>query len=318
MESPVACSSKSTFFAYDETAEVLLRRMYAKPLNTGLKIFEHEIPQGLRAGVTVGLCGPPGSGKTMLLLDVIVTCLLPGKWHEFDIGGEERGVILYDNDYHFYPYRLSSMIKNRVLKLFTAGGNQFCESFDAEKFDMDAFLKSCLQRLFIIQCLDSFQFLISLKNIPKLLLEVPNATVLVVDSISAFYWLDRGDDECGRIRQRLIFKTLSDLVTNYELIFLAAETTLFKDRNTRYSHRDYLSLLWNDLLRFRFLVEREVITSDNYEYLHSTSRSEVGNSSFSTDLPEKTLIQFVVRKIFPETNSTSYPFVVSSGGIRFL
>jgi hypothetical protein len=74
---------------------------------------------------------------------------------------------------------------------------------------------------------------------------------MIIDSISAFYWQDRHEDELGRTRQRRIIKQITTLLSEYNLILFATKQTILKDE-----YKEYMGQQWSDLVHFRFHFSR--------------------------------------------------------------
>jgi hypothetical protein len=63
-------------------------------------------------------------------------------------------------------------------------------------------MKTSLSRLTLIQCKDSFEFLLSLKSLPALLSSDNEIKTVIIDGISAFFWSDKTEEEVGKTRQK--------------------------------------------------------------------------------------------------------------------
>lgn len=95
---------------------------------------------------------------------------------------------------------------------------------------MENLIKNCLSRLFLFQCKDSSEFLISLKSLPQLLSENQmnfSFKILMIDSISSFFWLDKNEEEMGKIRQKRFIKQISQLINDFNLVMFATKQLLF-------------------------------------------------------------------------------------------
>lgn len=54
-------------------------------------------------------------------------------------------------------------------------------------------LRSCLSRLLVVHCSSSSQLVLTLHLLETSFLSRPGLALLLIDSISAFYWLDRSE-----------------------------------------------------------------------------------------------------------------------------
>jgi hypothetical protein len=74
----------------------------------------------------IEITGPTASGtlinpiiahhqaKSELLLNVIVSFILPKTAFDTDLNGEETSIVYYDNDYHFDMFRLVQLLEQRI------------------------------------------------------------------------------------------------------------------------------------------------------------------------------------------------------------
>lgn len=150
-----------------------LVRLASKPsfLNIEPKLF----PNGLLAKQTVEICGETSTGKTLLLTQLITKCILPSS-----VDGLGTSIILLNTDQHFQISRLSNMMLS-ILK------NNWNKSND----EAERIIDESLANLTVISCYDTCQFMVSLHALDLMLLKDKSVNLLIVDSISSFYWLHR-------------------------------------------------------------------------------------------------------------------------------
>lgn len=137
------------------------------------------------SGEVVEVYGPEGTGKTELLYHLLCRCLLP-----LSAGGLEVGVVFIDTDYSLDMSRLVSVLDNRL-----NAGTAPSSGPD------DALLRSCLSRLLVVHCSSSSQLLLTLHSLETSFSSRPALALLLIDSISAFYWLDRGEGGASYAKQ---------------------------------------------------------------------------------------------------------------------
>nr|XP_054767459.1 DNA repair protein XRCC2-like [Lytechinus pictus] len=95
--------------------------------------------------------------------------------------------------------------------------------------EVEGFIKACLKRLYIVKIASSNQLVITLHSLESLLASQCDISVLMMDSVSAFYWLDRmkGDGAQHQgVNQKLAFTILSRLVQDYHLVLFATKAAL--------------------------------------------------------------------------------------------
>ncbi|CAN4089805.1 unnamed protein product [Withania somnifera] len=287
----------------DETAKQFLTRVFTERPLLLLPPPLHRIP--LRPGNVVEIVGPSPSSKTQILIQAAINCILPKEWKGVNYGGLERLVMLVDLDCRFDVLSLSRSLKQRIIR---ANGNGVCHklnkvdnspsgSKDAHaEYDKELFAVS-MRRFLYIRCYDSFEFLATLKTMHFQLQKEKEAHdtsvyLLMIDSIGAFYWMDRAAPSIppgGNKRRSLSLQSVSDIavqeirkilvvhpmlvlttkaaslqdkLTTHEVIRntgqLSIESNL-DSRTTRSSandqfYREYMPSVWQSFVSHRILV----------------------------------------------------------------
>ncbi|XP_042508106.1 DNA repair protein XRCC2 homolog isoform X2 [Macadamia integrifolia] len=274
----------------DESAKEMLERVLTeRPLLLLPPL--HRVP--LRVGNVVEIVGPSPSAKTQILVQAAISCVLPREWNGVYYGGLERLVIYFDLDCRFDILRLSESLKlhimeaNRSSNMNNGGPN---EDFN---FDEELFV-SCMKRFLYVRSYNSFEFLAALKTLHCQLQKESEAHgvgvhFLMIDSISAFYWVDRasamlpiGGDKRKSISLQSVTETvvqeIQNLLQMQPMLVLASKATIFGDGPLsseakrkwslqdasdlktstmdlqKYSYRDYMPSVWQSFVTHRVLV----------------------------------------------------------------
>ena len=233
-----------------------------------------DIPEGIQPGDVVEFSGQEGSGKTEMLLHLIANCILPKSWKDLKLNGRSVGVVYVDTDYHFQLLRLVTIMEHRILNAIkvtqtraennrsTTGENipGTDSAHYPEKYsDYEDFIKSCLGRLFIVHCNSSIQLLVTVLSLENLLAAKPEVGVFIIDSLSAFYWLDRcsGGESQGHQEhnQRKIVDVVRKYAQQYRVVLIATKQTIFGSRD-KSTHREHLCQAWQRLVNYRFEFDK--------------------------------------------------------------
>ena len=177
-------------------------------------------------------------------------------------------MVFIDTSYKFPLWRLVHVLEQRIRNERKYTG----DAVDA--IEVEKLLKSCLQRLFLVHCTSSLNLVKSLSNMEKFFDENPDVSVLMIDSISEYYWTDRTIGGCGRYEQealqRSIISKLKRFKDTYNLvIFVTKSAIMSKNLQTVQQANsmrktdgivkapcDYLSLEWNNFLTHKYEVSR--------------------------------------------------------------
>nr|XP_045054656.2 DNA repair protein XRCC2 isoform X2 [Desmodus rotundus] len=199
--------------------------------------------------------GPEGTGKTEMLYHMTARCVLPRSE-----GGLEIEVLFIDTDYHFDLLRLVTILEHRLAQ------------------SSEEVVKCCLGRLFLVHCSSSSQLLLTLHSLEAMFCSHPSLCLLIVDSLSAFYWIDRANGGGSVSLQEAPLKkcsqVLEKLVREYRLVLLATTQSLMQkasdsseapssasrhlgDGDASVDYRPYLCEAWRRLVTRRVFFSKD-------------------------------------------------------------
>ncbi|KAM6953836.1 DNA repair protein XRCC2 [Aplochiton taeniatus] len=168
-------------------------------------------------GEVVELHGLEGSGKTALLYHLVCRCVLPQR-----CGGLELQAVFIDTDHHFDMLRLVTILENRLAH-YAQG--------DADSSEEE--VRECLSRLLVVHCSSSSQLLLSLHYLETSFCSRPALSLLLLDSISAFYWMDRCGGGESQAKQegtlRKFSELLSRLLRDYGITVFATSHAIMRN-----------------------------------------------------------------------------------------
>lgn len=128
--------------------------------------------------------GEPASGKTHLLYYLAGTCLLPSELNSVSLGGWDKAVVVFDTDGTFDPKRLLDLLISRLKRALPE---------DAE-LDLEITRQKLAKKIHIFRPSSTIQLATTLSNLPAYHEKhLPNDEIglLIIDSVSTFYWQDR-------------------------------------------------------------------------------------------------------------------------------
>ncbi|XP_070048505.1 DNA repair protein XRCC2 homolog isoform X6 [Nicotiana tomentosiformis] len=241
----------------DETAKQFLTRVLSERPFLPLPPPLHRIP--LRAGNVVEIVGPSPSSKTRILIQAAINCILPKAWKGINYGGLERLVMFIDLDCRFDVLSLSQSLKQRIIK---ANGhdvghklNKVDDSLSGSKdvhseYDQELFAVS-MRRFLYIRCYDSSEFLATLKTMHLQLQKEKEAhgtgvCLLMIDSIGAFYWMDRASPS---IPPGSINRNIGQLSVEGAL-----DSKTIRSSASVQLYREYMPSVWQFFVSHRILV----------------------------------------------------------------
>lgn len=214
-----------------------------------------------------------------MLYHLIARCIIPKSG-----GGLEVEVMFIDTDYHFDMLRLVTILENRLAQ---------------RTEDM---IKQCLGRLFLVNCNSSTQLLLTLYSLENMFCIHPSLCLLIIDSISAFYWIDRSNGgESLTLQERNLKKCanfLEKLVSEHHLaLFATTQTLMQKSANSAESffpsklphetdtdYRPYLCKAWQQMVTHRVFFSKQCNSGNSKRFTVTSchlKRNHVVKHSFS-------------------------------------
>ncbi|KAL3871704.1 hypothetical protein ACJMK2_039687 [Sinanodonta woodiana] len=257
-----------------ETGAQFLARLGSRP--SMMHIEPAFFGEGLKGKEVIELYGAEGTGKSETLLHFIVRCILPKSWKSVELSGCDAHVIFIDTDYKFSILRLASLLERYILNA-VGRARQNSDETDFQcpgSEETENFIKECLKKLYIIRCTSSTQLIITLHSLENIICNNPNISAVMIDSISAFYWIDRynGGESFAmqEANMRLACEELSKLVNTYNITVFATKQELFKkkkdfERRDRekstviqeldFEHQEYMCKSWQKLVTGRLVYK---------------------------------------------------------------
>ena len=161
----------------------LLQRLAVRPKLAGLDV-EIFGKNGPLPGDIIEVNERGSCGKTLLLTQWIVKCILPLKWKDLTIGGLDVGVVLISTDHHFMILHLVTLMERRLKRILRSQPGTGTSI-------MQEIIQDSLKRLSVYKSFSKPQLLFNLCSVKTYILSHPQSSVVVIDSLTAFYWEDR-------------------------------------------------------------------------------------------------------------------------------
>lgn len=167
----VLLSSMATSSFKMESGLQLLARLRNKPVNENF--YPALFVTGLKTGEVTELYSD--ESMSCLLADIISEALIPESLY-----GVEFGVLLLNTDGNLSFDLIVNVLKKKLSILAVE-----CQ-------DMNSLLQQVLQKLKIIEVYDSTQFYTTLHNFENILMENQCISLVIFDTLTAFYWSEQG------------------------------------------------------------------------------------------------------------------------------
>lgn len=278
-----------------------------QPINGLDKELFSDIPNGIKQGDVIEFHGCEGCGKTEMLLHLIAKCILPQNWKDIYLGGHGVSVIYVNTDFHFQVLRLVTILECRIENARKQSDRTASREMEVDKNessridsqDVETFIKSCLSRLYVLHCNSSLELLASLISLEQMLIAKPEVCVIMIDSLSAFYWIDRSTGGESLNDQEENLRKVITIINKYskEFLMLVIVTThaIFSSSGKPSDH--YLCRAWSSVVKYRYLLRLQ----DRFQ------------GSSATLNPQSL---FIAQRTLPRSNQLK-KFYITEKGVEF-
>jgi hypothetical protein len=182
--------------------EKICEQKRSNPLKLDTKIFSNEF----ECGDLYEISGRPGSAKSELMLHLIASFLLPGKWDieqlkiQIDLSKwsfypdltnnqQKSKIILIDTDFKFCILKFFSIleyrIKNSIKLQQQTGGDPLVSKISRSA--LESFIKSCLTNLLVYKCSTNEQLLLTLASCEYCIKQEQQARIQNNQNIKPFF-----------------------------------------------------------------------------------------------------------------------------------
>ncbi len=177
-----------------------------------LPLFSQLSPNGLKSGDVVEFCGTEGTGKSEILLNIAVRCVLPKicDGHKLD---KETDVVYVSADSKFDLQRLTSLLEGRI--------SHYIVSSDPRHKEL---VLSSLARVHVVYCNTSSELTLTLQYLKTFLHHHSNVSALILDNVASYYWMDKDKSETVQCHW---ITSLKELIQEYHLSVFASKPLLF-------------------------------------------------------------------------------------------
>lgn len=193
------------FKSQAESGLQLLQRLRARPVIKNLMpLLSDELTSEI-----IELIGNTSTGKTLFLTECIAKCITPQCFN-----GLNSGVVYIDLDGQFDVTKLVTIIKRLI------------EDADEE------LIKSCLNKLTLINCYDSPTLFVTFQRLKLFLAEEYQVGLVILDSVSANYWQDSksGGEKYMDTYVEKIISSLKICVEDFKVPIIFTRQSYFRSK----------------------------------------------------------------------------------------
>ena len=169
----------------------------------------------------VQVSGENNCGKTEVLLNTIADTILPDQWKSVKLPGRNLSAIFISTNYKFDVLRLVCIMENKLKEALQKQNVKLkicLPSITEQKSIVTSSLKQC----YIFKTSSEDELLSTVEWIPVFLQNVLNVSVVAIDNVAAYYWMERTKHGQAKYvaRQKCLVSSLRKLVQTHHVILI--------------------------------------------------------------------------------------------------
>jgi len=281
----------------DETALNLFRRTLAKPVLTFpfWASYDSELSEALSIlslcpGEVLEISGRSSSGKTEMIYQAVLGCVLPRIHDGIPFGGADASCVVIDLDYRFNILRFNTVFVSCIKKAMSKGSYAESAFFESESYK--SLRVTVFERVFVSHCQSPIDLLAAVRYVEKLVQDskqaeefdnakaersaktIADVRLVVIDNIAAFYHMKKLNDKLSYFDK--LTDLLNGIISSNRLSLVVSKPVLFSksvgEIQNQLRNPEYLGRVWNKFVKYRVVL--------NYESGMRLGRLYVGEKHF--------------------------------------
>lgn len=236
----------------------LFSRLSGKP---NLSWIEKRLFKDRNEKRLLEITGPVSSGKTELLLQIIINIILPKELYGMEFNGFEGNVVFIDTSYKFSILRMVMLIEYLLIKH---------KGSDSDSEKSEEFIENCLARFYKMSCSTSKELIVSLLSLEPFLKASSNVFLLVIDDLYAYHLIDRLESGHNKQTSSQYVETVLGILKRYVKEFSLNVILTKSDTCTWYTGNPGNQ----DVLMNRFSVQNKNLSTGTFSFLKKLSSSK--------------------------------------------
>lgn len=166
------------------------------------------------------MCSEENCGKTELILNIIADTILPDQWNNIRLPGKNLSTIFISTDYKFDILRLVCILENKLKEALQKQNVKFKQRLPSI-VEQKSIVTASLERCHVFKTSSEDELSSTVEWMPKFLQRVLNVSVIAIDNVAAYYWIERSKRGLVEYesRQRCLVNGLKKLVQHNIVLF---------------------------------------------------------------------------------------------------
>ncbi|KAI6647932.1 DNA repair protein XRCC2-like [Oopsacas minuta] len=280
-----------------ETGDHLFSRLSHKEIDlTKHPLFSKEILQ-MKTVRSIEITGTDFSDKNTLLHEIIISTLLPDKFEDYIINGQNVGVILFDCELNFPILAFAKFLESRITYLLRSNSAYISDFVEVSPIHVSRLKELCLSRLWLYKISSVLELHANLLATIDFITGMQDTGLILIDGISQYLWMDVNLSEQGYTDTQLVNRFISilqkiEFSTNLT-IMIAGTVDNYGNTKKQGSHIEgqtfkrlnSKSKAWEQYFRCRIMLEKQ--GSTQMAYIRVSNNNQSSKVELQFEISEK-------------------------------
>lgn len=267
-----------------ETGDHLFSRLSKNKTDLSkLSLFSKE-PLLMKTVRSIEITGTDFTSKNKLLYEIIINSILPDKFEDYPLNGQNVGVILFDCDLNFPILLFAKMLESRITYLLASNSTYLADYEEVSPIHVSRLKELCLSKLWVYKITSVLELHANLLASLDFITGMLGIGLILIDGISQYLWMDANLSQKGNTDTHLVNRFIAILQkieysTNFPII-VAGSVENYVDMKKSGSSQEGQSFrrlntkskAWEQYFQCRVMLEKQ--GSDQVAYTRVSSNNQ--------------------------------------------
>lgn len=266
-----------------ETGDHLFSRLSKNKTDLSkLSLFSKE-PLLMKTVRSIEITGTDFTSKNKLLYEIIINSILPDKFEDYPLNGQNVGVILFDCDLNFPILLFAKMLESRITYLLASNSTYLADYEEVSPIHVSRLKELCLSKLWVYKITSVLELHANLLASLDFITGMLGIGLILIDGISQYLWMDANLSQKGNTDTHLVNRFIAILqkieYSNFPII-VAGSVENYVDMKKSGSSQEGQSFrrlntkskAWEQYFQCRVMLEKQ--GSDQVAYTRVSSNNQ--------------------------------------------
>ena len=268
-----------------ETGDHLFSRLSKNMTDLSkVPLFSKE-PLLMKTVRSIEITGTDFTSKNKLLYEIMLNSLLPDKFEDYPLYGQNVGVILFDCDLNFAILLFAKMLEIRITHLLASNTTYLADFEEVSPIHVSRLKEICLSKLWVYKITSVLELHANLLASLDFITGMLGIGLFIIDGISQYLWMDANLSQKGNTDTNLVNRFIAILQkieysTNLPIIvvgsvenYVDTKKNVTSQEGHSFRRLNTKSKAWEQYFQCRVMLEKQCGEQVAYIRVSSSNQS---------------------------------------------